>query len=721
MTETAASTTSLRYVQVAPIGEDASAIRAFSGRWFRLPLPYPQAVELLGTLPVSDHTALAPAAQQIRAMLIDGGSAVPRTPAADRGEAMTTGAGALRDAIVMAGTALAALPVASIGRPQSLTGARIVLLHAGSYEDASSTESVEAFHRAGVAVLPLVAFDGRAWLGPLLPPDGPLTLTDVGNRLAANAEVWPGTTATEVRRLGTGFSTAELSWIAAIAEVELQRYVAGEPGITELHLIELDPTALSTTRHPVIPWPIGEGRPPLLPGTFSIDALVDPRTGVVNNTKRFIHHADVPRRLISVHAHVSHMRRLCPWKTDAATAGTSFDSEDLARAAAIGEAAERYCGNIIQPELLRTGSWNEIVDGGEHALDPQELVLFSDAQYASPGFPFTRFTRDLDTHWVRGRSLTRDRDAWLPASLSYGNWYNGDYEGTPPMSNLYFAGLAAGPDLDFAIVSALQEIVERHATMVWWANAQPLPSIREFPAEMAALWDGAPTEAGQRAWLVPLPNEFGIPVMAGIVEHTADRLFTAGFAARSDPRQAALKAWAEALTLQDGARNLDRPNGGYRQAIARGEVPGAFLADWREDRRYLDDYRPDFRDVVDLMAQLQIYLDPRATERVRPWVDTPAGLRLENIAPMPDGTLRGYAETFASRGYEIFYADLTTPDVASTGMRVVRVFVPGLVGNFSAAFPYQGKGRLRDAAVELGWRTQPLGEDEINTFPLPHA
>jgi ribosomal protein S12 methylthiotransferase accessory factor len=52
---------------------------------------------------------------------------------------------------------------------------------------------------------------------------------------------------------------------------------------------------------------------------------------------------------------------------------------------------------------------------------------------------------------------------------------------------------------------------------------------------------------------------------------------------------------------------------------------------------------------------------------------------------------------------------------------VVRVFVPGLIGNFCAAFPYQGKGRLRDAAVELGWRSAPLAEEEINVFPLPHA
>jgi ribosomal protein S12 methylthiotransferase accessory factor len=470
----------------------------------------------------------------------------------------------------------------------------------------------------------------------------------------------------------------------------------------------------------VLPWPAGPAAG-LSPDTADVASLVDDRNGVITSLSRFDHHEDIPRRLISVHAHVSNMRRLSPWSTDSTTAGTSFESEEGARRAAIGEAVERYCGNIIQPGLLRRASWRELAEEGEYALDPDSVVLFSDQQYAAAGFPFTRFTADLETYWIAGRSLTHDRPAWLPASLSYANWHVGPYEATPPITNLYYAGIAAGPDLEFAITSALQEIVERHATMVWWSNAQPLPSIREFPPDLAALWHGAAAEAGQRAWLIPLPNEFGIPVMAGVVEHTRERLFTAGFAARSDPREAALKAWAEALTLQDGARNLDQPAGGYRQSVERGEVTDRYIKPWRADRRYLDDYRPDFRDVVDLMCQLQIFLDPRAAERVRPWVDTPAGPRLDDIAPMPDGSLRGYRQAIESRGFEIFYADLTTRDVASTGLRVVRVLVPGLIGNFTAAFPYQGKGRLREAAVELGWRSAPIAEADINLFPLPHA
>ncbi|MCA9863720.1 MAG: hypothetical protein KC432_11890, partial [Thermomicrobiales bacterium] len=65
--------------------------------------------------------------------------------------------------------------------------------------------------------------------------------------------------------------------------------------------------------------------------------------------------------------------------------------------------------------------------------------------------------------------------------------------------------------------------------------------------------------------------------------------------------------------------------------------------------------------------------------------------------------------------------DITTPDIASAGLRVVRVIAPGTVGNAPAAFPFLGRDRVRRIPVELGWRETALDEDELNYFPLPHA
>src|SRR5690606_18569852 len=142
---------------------------------------------------------------------------------------------------------------------------------------------------------------------------------------------------------------------------------------------------------------------------------------------------------------------------------------------------------------------------------------------------------------------------------------------------------------------------------------------------------------------------------------------------------------------------------------------------WRDDRRYLEDFRADMHDCDDLMVQQQVHLDPRAHERVRELWDRPRTRRLGEAPALPDRSVDGYRDRVERRRHEVIVVDISTGDVGSTGMRVVRVIVPGTVGNAPAAFPFLGNEKVQQLAVELGWRTTPLAEDELNLFPLPHA
>lgn len=545
----------------------------------------------------------------------------------------------------------------------------------------------------------------------------------VAVRLRANARFPGAVSGPRTRRLGRQVpDDPELAVAVAVLVLDVHRFLEGEPYLCDGHEVLVRPSTMSVSRHRVLPLPFGSrpdsGRQQSM--QISPDDLIDPRTGVILELRRDNPHPSTPPSFITVKARVANMRRVSPWFTDPVAAGTSFDAVGAAREAAIGEAVERYCGGIVQVDRLREATWRELCAAGELAVDPESLVLFSDEQYRAPGFPFVPFTRDLSVHWYPGRSLTTGAEAWLPANLLYSNWYTGGFEDGPHLNNVFYPGLAAGPDLDFAIAAGIQEIIERHATMVWWANAQPLPAV-EQTAMMKSLWAGGPEQYGQRAWLVHLDNEFDVPVFAGMLRNTDETLFTIGFAARPDPEGAALKAWAEAITLQDGCRDLLDPKGAYRKAATRGDVNATLIKPWRADRRYLDDYRPDFRDVVDLWGQLQANLDPRAFERVRKFVDTPVRRTFDDLPRLADGSRQNYQRVVEDKGYEIFYADLTTRDVAQTDMRVVRVLIPGLVANFAAGFPFLGKGRISTAAVDLGWRSAPLAGHEVNVFPMAHA
>jgi ribosomal protein S12 methylthiotransferase accessory factor len=116
------------------------------------------------------------------------------------------------------------------------------------------------------------------------------------------------------------------------------------------------------------------------------------------------------------------------WHNDAFSAGSVFGDAWQAYQSAIGEAVERYCGNYMLNVEPLFASYDELLQRDQYALDPDQLVLFSDTMYATPGCPFVPLRRDTRTYWIQGRSLTNDRPAWLPASLVYVNWHMSGYD-----------------------------------------------------------------------------------------------------------------------------------------------------------------------------------------------------------------------------------------------------------------------------------------------------
>lgn len=576
---------------------------------------------------------------------------------------------------------------------------------------------------------------GVGWLGPIILPGQTANYHDLLVRRQTAAENVDQEAALLAMPVAANSTTDqlylppehELLWMLTTFFIEIERWLADAPCRMISVEVEADPRPMALKSYPILPLPDHQ-----LNGALQISAptdaslLLNERSGIVIRVAEVEHHPAVPATLKTMQTHVADMSRYSPtWHNDSFSAGSVFGPVEIARRAAIGEAVERYCANYIAATNLTYTSYNQLVDQGDYALDPEHLTLFSEKMYNTPGCPFIPFTHETVTYWIKGRSLTKDRPAWLPATLIYVNWDVAHFPDTPPIHSPYYPGVAAGEDLAGALVSAIQELVERDITMVWWLNHQPLPAVA-LPPELQALWQGQPADLGQRAWAIYLPNEFKLPVIAGVVENTKEDFLNIGFACRPDPSEAILKAWTEALTLQEGSRDIDDPQGLTRQSIEWGWLSANALKPWRADRAYLDDYRPDFRDVTHLMGQQQIFLDPRAVEQVRPWVNVPETVPITDLPSLSlptdsQGKLAIYQALLESKGYEVFYADLTTPDIHHTGLRAVRVIVPGLTPNFPAAYPPTGGGRAQNLAVRLGWRDTPLAEEALNYMPMPHA
>ncbi|MCW8384052.1 YcaO-like family protein [Streptomyces justiciae] len=560
---------------------------------------------------------------------------------------------------------------------------------------------------------------GHGLLGPGIWPGQGADVRDLIDRRRAAAvyeDVFDAVAAHEESALPQ-LTQSELHWMLSMVVARLERWTAGamRQDLYESEL-EMNPLYLTTEHHPVIRMPHRkhsrtEYRPSRKP-------LMDRHTGIITRVKFRDSRHNFPEKLHSCAVDVADMRRVLDWANDRQAFGTSWETSAQARDSAIGEAVERYCGNWIRPGTeMEYGSYDALRRKGLNLLHPKSLVLYSQRQYAAKGFPFAEFTEQSECTWVKGFSHTAQRSVWVPAFSVYVMWHEHPERREALFGYPNLAGIAAGDSYDYALTSGLEEVVERDASMVWWANAQPLDrlpyldELRELIQDQAN--DLSPTFVG-------IDNEFGIPVVAALLTSERIGALTIGFAARESGIAAAKKALAEACTLQGNSEYLLSKEATDKLSKL-GLQNTRNLKPHREDRLYMDSYRPDFHDVVDLQCQGQINLDPRARERMAPWTaDLPEG-KWEAVPSLPQRSFDLYHERLAREGFEVISVDLTTDDVAASGFHVARVIVPGLVPNFPAAFPFFGNDRIRNAAVKLGWREQPLDESDLNVFPLPHV
>ncbi|MEW2368052.1 YcaO-like family protein [Streptomyces sp. NPDC006656] len=439
--------------------------------------------------------------------------------------------------------------------------------------------------------------------------------------------------------------------------------------------------------------------------------LTDARTGIVRRLTPRAVPDRFPAGFELLASELCDTTRFCRWPADSAGAGYAFADPDAVLGAALGEAAERYCGNLV-PDRLTRASYQQLRGRGLRALDPSHLALYGAEQYADPAFPLTEFTRDLDVEWAEGFDLVDGAAVLVPASLVWVSYVSADVEQRGPRTNpVIQAGLAAGATPEDACLGALSEVVERDAMTIGWHGRAGLRAVRP-PDWLESFARGPGGDLDAR--FLSFPELFGMPVAGALVRDTATGYLTLGVAARADTEGALLKAYGEALQLQLFTADFDDPDGPYMRAAADPRSP---LKPWRKVRDYGCAYREDLRDVVDYGCHLQLYLDPAVQARFEAElaIALREGTASAPAEPVPSGrpaaeTLHALTARLHEAGHQVVAVDVTTPDVRAAGLHVVRVIVPGLYSNTAAGMPFLGGERLGAA----------LKGDPRRELPLPH-
>lgn len=379
-----------------------------------------------------------------------------------------------------------------------------------------------------------------------------------------------------------------------------------------------------------------------------------------------------------------------PWAERSSAAGRTRSE---AIAGTVGEAIERYAAAVAlrEVEQVLSAPWREVAD---QAVDPRRFALYAPEQYG-PHWPFTAPSPELPLRWVSAWSLTRGREVLVPAQFVYLPY--APLPGEPTLALHTSSGLACGLTRAEAVLSALCEVIERDAFMIFWLCRLAAPRV-DWPgsAGLRAEIAGRYLRPGLTYHVLDFTTDIGVPCcFAAVVEEgSAHVAMAVGAAARPVGEAAIRKAimesvqtrvWLRQMVLSEGLRRFNS----YEQV--RSFEDHVHL--WG-DRTML--HRADF--LLNAAEQVPVR----------------AGCPDPSVA----GQVEWVVQRLAAAGLEAIVVDITPEDVRALGLHVVRAIVPGAIPLSSDhRFQPLGGERLYRVPVLLGQRA-PRSINDFN--PVPH-
>ena len=362
----------------------------------------------------------------------------------------------------------------------------------------------------------------------------------------------------------------------------------------------------------------------------------------------------------------------------------------------MGEALERYAATFVPHERLVLASAREL---GPEAVAPDRFALFSDEQYASPGFPFRPFTRDARVPWVDGYSLPDRRRVWLPAELVFLG--NASVPGLARIGYATSSGMACAETVDEAVARGLCEVLERDAFMIAWANRLSLPLLDwstdpRFVARDRRLF----AVTGLAYAAIDLSAFHDVPSVLAVVRAPDGVPGALGVGAGTAATVG--RAWWKALSEAFASR-----------------AAGAKLALLYPERHY----GPLGAGVVSFEDHIAYYADA-AHAAAASFLDASEERQLIGaVRPLegysPGERVAALCTRVQAAGSNAYAVDVTSPDVRELGLSVTKVLAPELCSlDVPHAARFLGGRRLYSAPEHLGLRKGPL-KGEINPEPHP--
>ncbi len=381
-----------------------------------------------------------------------------------------------------------------------------------------------------------------------------------------------------------------------------------------------------------------------------------------------------------------------------AGAAAGFDINS-AYFATIAEHLERYC-SAFRPRSggIQQKTYKELVSIGHSVIHPKEYTLFADFQYRLPRFPFVKFEEDTRLDWVFGFDPIAKQNVLVPECASV----------TKPSAGVSVCrattnGFGAGSTVQMAMLSAIQELIERDAVCFsWWTktSSRVLEVSSTKNRRLQTVLQTFPDI--QNYTLLYCRLDHSIPTIMAVYKNSSDNFspaFTLTATCKLNPHYAVEKA------LLECAQSLS-----YRRVHSK---------HWRER------YSHNFDDtILDFKDGMNFFSNPVYASIPNLLINTDDKVFVDDLENLDRGShsanLDFVCKELVEASHNPLFVDHTTEDVRRCGLHVYKAIVPSFIEiNATHQIRRWGGERILDLKRKLNLSAHRLRIQDLNHLPHP--
>lgn len=431
---------------------------------------------------------------------------------------------------------------------------------------------------------------------------------------------------------------------------------------------------------------------------LTAEFLVSERCGVIDKLRerRSSVGASGIFDFVSIAAH----QRELPKDLHAVYGGESLIRQK-ARAAAVGEAIERYC--LGMPPFLDE-TMSEIQDKPDAGCSLKELHWFLPQQYQDPDFPLEKPKPDWQFRWSAGHSLCHSKTVAIPSSLIYLPYYPLTSERLTTFQTS--VGTSCAYNFETAASRAVLELVERDSLTICWESRVAFPPICQDDIKLAIgdVYDELPVSL--KAFDLSTDVEIPVVLALAMADHGGPAV-AIGTAADLCAENALSRALTEAITSWHSASYLKSSLNTSNSKLIKKMSTGAHIPlhslyySSKESAKYFNYL---------LNSELN----------TKPISECGISAKSVDDKTNPSKELNECRKRLFAAGCEAVLFDLTQQDVAQTGLHVVRAVSLSLVRpTISLAGRHLANHRIGTVPWKLGYIDKPVANETLLAVSYP--